>query len=147
MLHPTPDEDPLDPSNIADEPIREFTAEERSAEEAHARRLAERYRIEFLDMNRFRIDQELARRADPQIGERCLQAPRQRSGHLEHDVAPVIFVLRVPQPYVRHRHAARKAHVAVDDDGPPVIAPVKAGQLAELRRPEFLHFAAGGDQR
>ena len=31
MLHPTPDEDPLDPSHIGEEPLREFTAEERSA--------------------------------------------------------------------------------------------------------------------
>ena len=59
MLHPSPDEEPLDPSHIVDERVREVSPEERTAEEAHARRLADRYRIEFLDMNRFRIDQEL----------------------------------------------------------------------------------------
>ena len=80
MLHPTPDEDPLDPSNIADEPIREFTAEERSAEEAHARRLAERYRIEFLDMNRFRIDQELFRSIPADLMLRYGFVPYRRDG-------------------------------------------------------------------
>jgi type II secretory ATPase GspE/PulE/Tfp pilus assembly ATPase PilB-like protein len=44
-----------------EQPVREVTPEERSAEEAQARRLAERYRLEFLDMNEFRIDQELFR--------------------------------------------------------------------------------------
>jgi Type II secretion system (T2SS), protein E, N-terminal domain len=36
-------------------------ADGRAAEEADARRLAERYRLEFLDMGLFRIDQELFR--------------------------------------------------------------------------------------
>jgi type IV pilus assembly protein PilB len=36
-------------------------AEERHAEVEHARRLAERYRLEFVDMDRFRIDNELFR--------------------------------------------------------------------------------------
>src|SRR5262245_66697357 len=50
----------LDPEALIDEPV-EVSAEERSAEEAAARRLAERYRLEFLDMHEFRIDQELFR--------------------------------------------------------------------------------------
>ena len=52
--------DPDGPRRRGAAPAR-CTAEERSAEEAHARRLAERYRLEFLDMNQFRIDQELFR--------------------------------------------------------------------------------------
>ncbi|HWP99222.1 MAG TPA: GspE/PulE family protein [Vicinamibacterales bacterium] len=39
----------------------EPTAAEQAAEEARARRLAERYRLEFVDMGQFRIDQELFR--------------------------------------------------------------------------------------
>jgi type IV pilus assembly protein PilB len=39
----------------------ELGADERSAELEHARRLAARYRLEFLDMETFRIDQELFR--------------------------------------------------------------------------------------
>jgi hypothetical protein len=54
----------LDPETlIADEPVEvEVSAEERGAEEAATRKLAERYRLDFLDMHEFRIDQELFRR-------------------------------------------------------------------------------------
>jgi type II secretory ATPase GspE/PulE/Tfp pilus assembly ATPase PilB-like protein len=52
----------LDPEALIEEPAAvEVSAEERTAEEAAARRLAERYRLEFLDMHEFRIDQELFR--------------------------------------------------------------------------------------
>ncbi len=80
MLHPSPDEEPLDPSHIADERVREVSAEERSAEEAHARRLADRYRIEFLDMNRFRIDQELFRSIPADLMLRYGFVPYRRDG-------------------------------------------------------------------
>src|SRR5205807_9945256 len=39
----------------------ELGAEERRAELAQARRLAERYRLAFVDMDNFRIDQDLFR--------------------------------------------------------------------------------------
>ena len=39
----------------------EFSADERVAELEQARRLADRYRLEFVDMDTFRIDQELFR--------------------------------------------------------------------------------------
>src|SRR5260370_14428297 len=39
----------------------ELGAEERPAELEQARRLAERYRLEFVDMDTFRIDQDLFR--------------------------------------------------------------------------------------
>ena len=47
----------LDPATLHLEPA----AEERAVEFAQARRLAERYRLEFVDMDEFRIDQELFR--------------------------------------------------------------------------------------
>ena len=80
MLHPSPDEEPLDPSHIVDERVGEVSAEERSAEEAHARRLADRYRIEFLDMNRFRIDQELFRSIPADLMLRYGFVPYRRDG-------------------------------------------------------------------
>ncbi len=46
---------------VADEFAPAVPADSRIAEEAHARRLAERYRLDFLDMGLFRIDQELFR--------------------------------------------------------------------------------------
>ena len=50
----------LDPEALIDEPaVSQVAAEERSAEEAAARRLADRYRLDFLDMHEFRIDQLL----------------------------------------------------------------------------------------
>ncbi len=80
MLHPGPDEEPLDPSHIVDERVREVSPEERTAEEAHARRLADRYRIEFLDMNRFRIDQELFRSIPADLMLRYGFVPYRRDG-------------------------------------------------------------------
>ena len=59
----TPSTDAFDPEALA--AAEEFaplpTNSGREEEEAHARRLAERYRLEFLDMGLFRIDQELFR--------------------------------------------------------------------------------------
>ena len=52
----------LDPEALIDETVEvEVSPEERGAEEAATRKLAERYRLEFLDMQEFRIDQELFR--------------------------------------------------------------------------------------
>jgi len=45
----------VDPSNLVQTP------EDYSVEIARARTLAERYRLEFVDMDDFRIDQELFR--------------------------------------------------------------------------------------
>jgi hypothetical protein len=59
----TPD-DTLDPTALIEDPATppEVSAAERSAEEAAARRLADRYRLDFLNMHDFRIDQELSSR-------------------------------------------------------------------------------------
>ena len=70
----------LDPTHLTQEPVREATAEERSAEEAHARRLADRYRLEFLDMNHFRIDQELFRSIPADLMLRYGFVPHRREG-------------------------------------------------------------------
>ena len=43
----------VDPTNLVQ------TAEDYSQEVARAQKLAERYRLEFVDMDEFRIDQEL----------------------------------------------------------------------------------------
>ena len=56
------DAEALDPEALIEEPVEQgAAAEQRRAEEAQARRLADRYRLDFLDMNQFRIDQELFR--------------------------------------------------------------------------------------
>jgi hypothetical protein len=70
----------LDPEALAiDEPI-EASAEERGAEEAATRRLAERYRLDFLDMNEFRIDQELFRSIPADLMLRYGFVPYRRDG-------------------------------------------------------------------
>ncbi|MBY0494294.1 MAG: GspE/PulE family protein [Cyanobacteria bacterium] len=69
----------LDPEALVDEPV-EVSAEERSAEEAAARRLAERYRLEFLDMHEFRIDQELFRSIPAELMLRYGFVPYRRDG-------------------------------------------------------------------
>ncbi len=76
----TPDED-LDPAALIEDPaVLEVSAAERSAEEAAARRLAERYRLEFLNMQEFRIDQELFRSIPADLMLRYGFVPYRRDG-------------------------------------------------------------------
>ncbi|HET9703184.1 MAG TPA: GspE/PulE family protein [Vicinamibacterales bacterium] len=73
---------PLDPEELIDESAAaaEVSVEERNAEEAAARRLAERYRLEFLDMHEFRIDQELFRSIPADLMLRYGFVPYRREG-------------------------------------------------------------------
>ena len=76
----TPDET-LDPQTLIEEPPgKEASPEERTAEEAAARRLAERYRVDFLDMHEFRIDQELFRSIPADLMLRYGFVPYRRDG-------------------------------------------------------------------
>ncbi|MCA1583731.1 MAG: GspE/PulE family protein [Acidobacteria bacterium] len=71
----------LDPETLATpERALEASAEQRRAESAHARRLAERYRLDFLDMNQFRIDQELFRSIPADLMLRYGFVPSRRDG-------------------------------------------------------------------
>jgi type IV pilus assembly protein PilB len=73
--------DALDPEALIEEPpAPEVSAEERNAEEAAARRLADRYRLEFLDMREFRIDQELFRTIPADLMLRYGFVPYRRDG-------------------------------------------------------------------
>jgi type IV pilus assembly protein PilB len=58
----------------------ELGADERRLELAHARRLAERYRLEFVDMETFRIDQELFRSIPADLMLRYGFVPYRREG-------------------------------------------------------------------
>src|SRR5437762_8213010 len=58
----------------------ELGAEERHAELAQARRLAERYRLEFVDMDSFRIDQDLFRSIPADLMLRYGFVPYRRDG-------------------------------------------------------------------
>ena len=74
-------DDTLDPEALIEEPaVASVSPEERSAEEAAARRLAERYRIDFLDMHEFRIDQELFRSIPADLMLRYGFVPYRRDG-------------------------------------------------------------------
>jgi type II secretory ATPase GspE/PulE/Tfp pilus assembly ATPase PilB-like protein len=72
-------EDVLDPETLIADPAG-VSAEERSVEEAAARRLAERYRLEFLNMQEFRIDQELFRAIPADLMLRYGFVPYRRDG-------------------------------------------------------------------
>ena len=81
VMEPRPHDDTLDPEAlIEDAAVRSVSAEERSAEEAAARRLADRYRLEFLDMHEFRIDQELFRSIPADLMLRYGFVPYRRDG-------------------------------------------------------------------
>ncbi|HXG89125.1 MAG TPA: GspE/PulE family protein [Vicinamibacterales bacterium] len=69
-----------DPAELVDDPALEASAEEKRTQEAHARRLADRYRLEFLDMNQFRIDQELFRSIPADLMLRYGFVPYRRDG-------------------------------------------------------------------
>jgi type IV pilus assembly protein PilB len=70
----------LDPEALAIEEAVEVSAEQRGAEEQATRRLAERYRLEFLDMQEFRIDQELFRSIPADLMLRYGFVPYRRDG-------------------------------------------------------------------
>jgi len=72
-------QDTLDPEALIEDPA-EVSAEQRGAEAAAARRLAERYRVEFLDMHEFRIDQELFRSIPADLMLRYGFVPYRRDG-------------------------------------------------------------------
>src|SRR4029077_8130496 len=64
----------VDPTNLL------TTQEEYSEEVAHARKLAERYHVEFVDMDEFRIDQELFRSIPADLMLRYGFVPYRRDG-------------------------------------------------------------------
>src|SRR5919108_2555603 len=64
----------VDPTNLVQ------TAEDYSAEVARARKQAERYRLEFVDMDDFRIDQELFRTIPADLMLRYGFVPYRREG-------------------------------------------------------------------
>jgi len=72
-------DDALDPERLIEDPTTVSDAE-RDAEVAAARRLAERYRLEFLDMHEFRIDQELFRSIPADLMLRYGFVPYRRDG-------------------------------------------------------------------
>ncbi len=67
----------LDPEALQHDPTPRGASAE---EEAQARRLADRYRLEFLDMNQFRIDQELFRSIPADLMLRYGFVPFRRDG-------------------------------------------------------------------
>ena len=72
-------EDTLDPEALIAEP-GDVSAAERSAEDSAALRLADRYRLEFLDMHEFRIDQDLFRSIPADLMLRYGFVPYRRDG-------------------------------------------------------------------
>src|SRR5687768_980651 len=80
-VNPVSPDDTLDPEAlIEDQAAPLVSLEERTAEEAAARRLAERYRLDFLDMHEFRIDQELFRTIPADLMLRYGFVPYRRDG-------------------------------------------------------------------
>jgi len=71
---------PLPPEVALDADAAELPAEERQAELARARRLAERYHLELVDMEQFRIDQELFRSIPADLMLRYGFVPYRRQG-------------------------------------------------------------------
>ena len=79
-----PDADMLDPESLVEEPAESVESASavaaRRAETDRARQLAERYRLDFLDMNEFRIDQELFRSIPADLMLRYGFVPSRREG-------------------------------------------------------------------
>jgi type II secretory ATPase GspE/PulE/Tfp pilus assembly ATPase PilB-like protein len=79
-----PDAEMLDPESLIDEPADSAESAAavaaRRAETERARQLAARYRLDFLDMNEFRIDQELFRSIPADLMLRYGFVPSRREG-------------------------------------------------------------------
>jgi len=76
-----PDTEALDPEALVEEPGESAASiAARKEETERARRLADRYRLEFLDMNEFRIDQELFRSIPADLMLRYGFVPSRREG-------------------------------------------------------------------
>ncbi len=76
-----PDAEALDPDALVEEPAESAAAlAARTEETERARKLAARYRLEFLDMNEFRIDQELFRSIPADLMLRYGFVPSRREG-------------------------------------------------------------------
>jgi type IV pilus assembly protein PilB len=75
---------PADPHAVPPE----LGADERRAEVEHARRLASRYRLEFIDMDSFRIDQDLFRSIPAELMLRYGFVPHRRDGKTLSIVVP-----------------------------------------------------------
>jgi type IV pilus assembly protein PilB len=75
----TPNET-LEPEALIDEAAVEVTPEQQTVDETAARRLAERYRLDYLDMQQFRIDQELFRSIPADLMLRYGFVPYRRDG-------------------------------------------------------------------
>src|SRR4029453_12330149 len=61
--------------------VPEASAAEKAAETAHARRLAERYRLPFVDLSQFSIDHDLFRAIPADLMLRYGFVPYRREGH------------------------------------------------------------------
>jgi type II secretory ATPase GspE/PulE/Tfp pilus assembly ATPase PilB-like protein len=72
--------DDLGAESLPGDEAAELSADERRAEASQARRLAERYRLEYLDMAEFRIDQELFRSIPADLMLRYGFVPFRRDG-------------------------------------------------------------------
>jgi type II secretory ATPase GspE/PulE/Tfp pilus assembly ATPase PilB-like protein len=71
----------MDPKSVTDlYTVEEPSAAAQAAESAQGRRLAERYRLEFIDMNRFSIDHELFRQIPADLMLRYGFVPYRRDG-------------------------------------------------------------------
>jgi type IV pilus assembly protein PilB len=75
-----PDADALDETLVEEAGESAAALAARTAETERARRLAERYRLDFLDMNEFRIDQELFRSIPADLMLRYGFVPSRREG-------------------------------------------------------------------
>jgi type IV pilus assembly protein PilB len=77
----TPATQPTDLDLYAHDEVQEANAAERAAEIAHAGRLAERYRLEFVELSKFNIDHELFRSIPADLMLRYGFVPYRREGH------------------------------------------------------------------
>jgi type II secretory ATPase GspE/PulE/Tfp pilus assembly ATPase PilB-like protein len=77
----TPAPQPTDLDLYAHDEVQEANAAERAAEIAHAGRLAERYRLEFVELSKFNIDHELFRSIPADLMLRYGFVPYRREGN------------------------------------------------------------------
>ena len=90
--------------------------------------------------------EEIARSQQPVLYEPCLLREDRGSFHPDLHVTPFVNAGGVSQPVVGDSGAARECDAAVDDQGFPMVAPVRAMQRVPVDRPKPCNFAAASRQ-
>ena len=138
----------MDPKSVTDlYTVEEPSAAAQAAESIQARRLAERYRLEFVDMGRFNIDHELFRQIPADLMLRYGFVPYRRDG------GALVIVVSDPTdlPMIDELAALLATPIRVAVGTPSAIQAIlkkaKARSVSSTKRPKASRCRSSGTTR